>query len=71
MFGWILIGLVGAHSTRISTQTSRGQRADQGVGGGKQMSDGILNLFHLAEDSEDNPQAVIDLINQHFWELVF
>ena len=35
------------------------------------MSDGILNLFHLAEDTEDSPQAVIDLLNQHFWELVF
>ena len=34
------------------------------------MSDGILNLIHLAEDSEDNPQVVIDLLNQHFWDLV-
>ena len=34
------------------------------------MSDGISNLLHLAEDSEDNPQAVIDILNEHFWDLV-
>ena len=34
------------------------------------MSDGIFNLLHLVEDTEDNPQAVIDIINQHFWDLV-
>jgi hypothetical protein len=34
------------------------------------MSDGISNLLHLAEDSEDSPQAVIDILNQHFWDLV-
>ena len=34
------------------------------------MSDGILNLIHLAEDSEDNPQTIIDIINQYFWDLV-
>ena len=34
------------------------------------MSDGIFNLLLLAEDSEDSPQAVIDILNQHFWDLV-
>ena len=34
------------------------------------MSDGIFNLLHLVEDSEDSPQAVIDILNQHFWDLV-
>ena len=34
------------------------------------MSDGIFNLLRLAEDSEDSPQAVIDILNQHFWDLV-
>ena len=31
------------------------------------MSDGIFNLLHLAED---NPKAVIDILNEHFWDLV-
>jgi hypothetical protein len=34
------------------------------------MSDGIFNLFYLAEDTEDSPQAVIDILNEHFWDLV-
>ena len=34
------------------------------------MIDGIFNLLRLAEDTEDSPQAVIDILNQHFWELV-
>jgi hypothetical protein len=34
------------------------------------MSDGIFNLIHLAEHIEDSPQAVIDILNEHFWDLV-